>query len=607
MAVTIALASAAPAMATDYTVSGTADPAGVACGPVTNGAATCPSLRAAISRASQDAVTDRIFVPSGVTQLTAGALPVNTNMSIIGAGAGATTIDAGGKSRVMTIAFQQTPLNVTLNGLTLSGGSSVTATSGPGGNLATTNATVVLDHVRLTNGAGYNGGGLAMSGGSVTLTHSLVDTNKSQQQAGTGGLGAGIYMSQTAAGTTGVPTKLTVTDSTITGNLAAADGGGIYVVGSVTANSTAVTRSTIANNSANGTGAGIVVADAEPFDLGSSIVSRNLNTSGRIAVVSNCSGKVTSLGANVASTTDCALTAAGDVQGVDPLLGPLADAGGQLPVLPLTAGSPAIDRAGACTGTDQRDVARPQGAACDSGAYEFVPPVVQPAPTPTPTPIPPPPAIPKPVFHKTVVVVPVSGKVKIKLKGSNKFVTLTSADDIPLGSTIDVKNGKIRLQSVPKKDGTVADRDVLRRHLQGHAERRDHRPAADRGPRALHQSRPRLGRRGQEEEAQDPAPVGEREGRVPHHRPLQRRHRAGDGMARPGLLLRNADAGQARRGERARHRAPQDDRRARRAPLHGQAQEEEVGPCGGSGCRCWSRRSCSPRRPRRTRCSPRRR
>jgi hypothetical protein len=43
--------------------------------------------------------------------------------------------------------------------------------------------------------------------------------------------------------------------------------------------------------------------------------------------------------------------------------------------------------------------------------------------------------------------------VRIKLKGSNKFVTLTSADDIPLGSTIDVKAGKIQLTSVPKPGG----------------------------------------------------------------------------------------------------------------------------------------------------------
>ena len=45
-------------------------------------------------------------------------------------------------------------------------------------------------------------------------------------------------------------------------------------------------------------------------------------------------------------------------------------ADGETMVLPITASSPAFDFAGPCTGTDQRDVVRPQGAACDSGAYE---------------------------------------------------------------------------------------------------------------------------------------------------------------------------------------------------------------------------------------------
>jgi hypothetical protein len=58
----------------------------------------------------------------------------------------------------------------------------------------------------------------------------------------------------------------------------------------------------------------------------------------------------------------------------DPKLGPLRDNGGLAETMSLGAGSPAIDLVppvGAeCQPTDQRGVARPQGAACDSGAYE---------------------------------------------------------------------------------------------------------------------------------------------------------------------------------------------------------------------------------------------
>ncbi len=56
---------------------------------------------------------------------------------------------------------------------------------------------------------------------------------------------------------------------------------------------------------------------------------------------------------------------------MDPLLGPLADNGGATQTFALLPGSPAID-AGQSTGCppDQRGVVRPQGAACDIGAFE---------------------------------------------------------------------------------------------------------------------------------------------------------------------------------------------------------------------------------------------
>jgi hypothetical protein len=54
-----------------------------------------------------------------------------------------------------------------------------------------------------------------------------------------------------------------------------------------------------------------------------------------------------------------------------------------------------------------------------------------------------------------VVVQPVSGTVKVKLKGTNRFIDLASAKGIPLGSTIDVKAGRIQLSSVPKRGGTA--------------------------------------------------------------------------------------------------------------------------------------------------------
>jgi hypothetical protein len=59
-----------------------------------------------------------------------------------------------------------------------------------------------------------------------------------------------------------------------------------------------------------------------------------------------------------------------------------------------------------------------------------------------------------PVYHKTVVAIPVSGKVLIKKPGSSTFTELDGSQGIPLGSTIDVRKGRIALTSVPKKGGS---------------------------------------------------------------------------------------------------------------------------------------------------------
>ena len=58
----------------------------------------------------------------------------------------------------------------------------------------------------------------------------------------------------------------------------------------------------------------------------------------------------------------------------DPMLGPLQDNGGPTETHALLPGSPALDQIPAvdCEVTeDQRGVARPQGPACDVGAFEL--------------------------------------------------------------------------------------------------------------------------------------------------------------------------------------------------------------------------------------------
>jgi hypothetical protein len=93
----------------------------------------------------------------------------------------------------------------------------------------------------------------------------------------------------------------------------------------------------------------------------------------------DCYGNITSLGHNlVGNSAGCTINSApGDLFGslyipIDPKLADLADNGGGSQTSALLAGSPAIDAGdpSTCPAADQRGVTRPQGSACDIGAYE---------------------------------------------------------------------------------------------------------------------------------------------------------------------------------------------------------------------------------------------
>ena len=97
----------------------------------------------------------------------------------------------------------------------------------------------------------------------------------------------------------------------------------------------------VANNSATGSGP----------DIAGTITSNDYN------LVEDTSGATFTPQAN-------------DLTGVDPLLGPLADNGGETNTHALLGGSPAIDAGDTSLTTDQRGVTRPQFGVDDIGAYE---------------------------------------------------------------------------------------------------------------------------------------------------------------------------------------------------------------------------------------------
>jgi hypothetical protein len=153
-----------------------------------------------------------------------------------------------------------------------------------------------------------------------------------------------------------------------------------------------------AGNSAPGGG---IENSAGTVNLRNTIVATNtLETNLNALVPNDCDGTLTSQGYNLIQTASgCTLSGntTGNVPGLDPKLGALANNGGPTLTDALLAGSPAIDAGnpagctdprGATLTTDQRGFPRTVGAdtVCDIGAYEYG----AMAPTPTPTNPPPP-------------------------------------------------------------------------------------------------------------------------------------------------------------------------------------------------------------------------
>ena len=410
------LVQAAPAAAETFTVTTTADDTGLCNGT------SCATIRQALAAAEGLDGPDTIVVPTGDYALTRGALTVDSPVTIVGAGIGATTVRGTDVFPDRIFVINQA-VAATISNLTMADGF-----GGFGGNLVSV-GTLTLDHVRSTRGDATSGGGLANSGGTMTVTHSLIDANESLRDGADSGGIANI----------GPNASLTVRHSTIAANRSGV-GSGIFAWGG----GTIITRlehvTVIGNHAQNGRGGGIgnEVGVTAEFTVRASVIAGNTDMNG----VSNCgTNPPVSEGANVVATAECGFAAAGDVV-ADPQFGAFDGA-----VYPLAATSPAVDRAGACTGTDQRGMARPQGAACDSGAYEYA------APAPPPSGTQQPPADPQPEFKETVVVDEVSGTVKVRLAGTNRFVSLDSVRDVPMGSEIDARKGVVELVSVASDGG----------------------------------------------------------------------------------------------------------------------------------------------------------
>ena len=211
------------------------------------------------------------------------------------------------------------------------------------------------------------GGGIYNDGAfSGSATVEIVTSTLSGNSAGDSG--GGIY----SDGSDGGDALVQIVDSTLSGNAAESIGGGVRHVGVGGDARLQISGSTFSDNSAEDGGS--IELFGEPGSTSLEVDTTIFAAGARGVTISNDGGTVTSHGHNLSSDgAEGLLTAATDRINTDPMLGPLQDNGGPTFTHELLTGSPAIDAVpvgAACSSTDQRGVSRPQGAACDIGAFE---------------------------------------------------------------------------------------------------------------------------------------------------------------------------------------------------------------------------------------------
>ncbi len=184
--------------------------------------------------------------------------------------------------------------------------------------------------------------------------------------------------------------KITLTNSTLSGNTTSRDGAGIYAQGG----EIKIYNTTIANNKIsvpdgttyNGQGGGVFINIPAILRVENTLLADNSHRYGTQAVVQDdCFGTLDLLGYDlVETTTSCTFsgTTVGLISGQDPKLGVLRFNDGPTQTQALLLGSPAIDAGqgaycmdanGSAITIDQRGFRRPIGVKCDIGAVEYSP------------------------------------------------------------------------------------------------------------------------------------------------------------------------------------------------------------------------------------------
>ncbi|NNJ12590.1 hypothetical protein EKD04_019885 [Chloroflexales bacterium ZM16-3] len=370
-----------------------AAPIAVGC---TGTAGDVAGLISAISQANTQSGADTISLAAGCTYAlgavnnSAGGpngLPViSGSLTILGNGA---TIARSAGSPAFRILKNSGTL--TLDGVTLAGGLASGSNGGAiynTGSLTMLSSTVTGSRAHGSRRNGGNGGAIYNTG-SLTVSASTLASNQAlggdgaSHSGSLGGSGFGGAIFSTAG------SSVTIINSTISGNQAlggpdrdddhdddsySGAGGGIFSDrAAVTISSSTIYANAIQDGAHDHAFGGGVFAKGGSLSYRNSILLGN--GSSDCAVIW---GALSSLGSNLLAA-DGGCPSSGDLLLTEqsPGILPLANNGGPTLTHALAADSPAINAAdsASCPPTDQRGVARPQGA-CDIGAFEYRSPVL---------------------------------------------------------------------------------------------------------------------------------------------------------------------------------------------------------------------------------------
>jgi hypothetical protein len=226
-----------------------------------------------------------------------------------------------------------------------------------------------FDSVSALNNTSDCGGAFNDSGGTLTVTRSLIKGNFSRDYDDGGGV--------VASGSTA---SVSLTNDTLVGNVSLALGGAVAIDNA--ASGTLVNNTIVGNDALQG-GGGVSVANGASAQLTANILSGNTEFASPRLITNQCAayGHMNSNGMNVVGPQQdpaCVFNSPGDKMNANVLLGPLANNGGPTLTMSPLAGSPALLHVpeNQCVGTDQRGVARPSAGAaapCDAGSVEVVP------------------------------------------------------------------------------------------------------------------------------------------------------------------------------------------------------------------------------------------